>query len=66
KAICALSGNPRAIHELAATLGSMPEALADHINEIAFDIYGDALIEECDCGYSVIEDYRDYVEGENQ
>ena len=57
----ASEGDERAIERLAASLGKMTEALADEINEIAFEAYGDALIEECDGGYAVIEDYRELL-----
>ncbi len=60
--ILALSeGNFNAIEELSRELGKMTDALADEINEIAFEAFGDALIEECDGGYAVIEDYREYL-----
>lgn len=62
--VCELfKGNSKALHIAAMKMGKMPEALADDINEIAVEVYGDALIEECDNGYSVIEDYREYVMG---
>lgn len=35
------------------------EVLADEINTIAADLLGDILLEESDCGFDVIEDYRD-------
>ncbi len=54
-------GNAQAIHRLAAKMGKMADTLADHINEIAFEVYGDSLLEEVDGGYSVIEDYRQYI-----
>lgn len=56
------SGDTKAIDRLAVSLGKMTDALADEINEIAFEVYGDALIEECDGGYVVIEDYRELLE----
>ena len=60
--ICELCrGNVRAIYALSVKTGKMTDALVDHINEIAFEVYGDSLLEETDGGYSVIEDYRKYV-----
>lgn len=35
------------------------EVLADEINTLAADLLGDILLEEGDCGFCVIEDYRD-------
>ena len=58
-----MKGNPRALHKAAGAMGKMPDALADSINEIAVEVYGDALIEESDGGYSVIEDYLEYLIG---
>lgn len=41
---------------------SMPDAIADEINEIAADILGDIIIEEDDDGgYRVIEEYREVI-----
>jgi len=34
------------------------EVLADEINACAVDLTGDILLEECDRGFAVIEDYR--------
>ncbi len=56
-----LDGHSSAVSELAGKLGQMPDALADRINEIAFECIGDALLEESDGGYAVIEDYREYL-----
>lgn len=42
----------------ARLLGKMPDAVADAINEIAFDGMGDVLLEDTGDGYAVIEDYR--------
>lgn len=55
-------GNPRAVSEQAKAFGKMPEALADEINAIAAECYGDILLEECSDGYAVIEDYLIYIE----
>ncbi len=37
------------------------EVLADEVNAIAVDLYGDILLEECEGGYAVIEDYTDVL-----
>ncbi len=42
----------------------LPEALVDEINEFAVEHFGDIVIEECDDGYSIIEDYRSLFERE--
>ena len=56
-----VNGKPSAIHRLAAAMGKLPDALVDEINEIAYDILGDLLIEDDGMGtYSVIEDYKEY------
>ena len=42
---------------------SMPaDALADRINEIFSDKFGDIILEQTDLGYGVIDDYREVVE----
>lgn len=56
-----IDGNGFAIFELAAALGKMPDAVVDAINEIAYDSFGDLLIEDDGMGgYTVIEDYIEY------
>lgn len=39
--------------------GKMLDAVADEINEIAAEEWGDILLEETDGGFAVIEDYRE-------
>lgn len=46
----------------ASTLGRLPDAIADEINELAADAIGDVLLEDCDGVYSVIQDYREMIE----
>ena len=62
KAIVDLTnGNPRAITELASELGRLPDSVVDDINEIAFDTFGDTLIDDDGMGgHTVIEDYIEY------
>ncbi len=55
-------GKHDAITHLAERLGKMPETVVDEINEIAFEAFGDALLEECDGGYAIVEDYKEYLE----
>ena len=50
-----------ALLHFASENGKMPETLADEINELAFEVIGDSLIEECDGGYEIIEDYRELL-----
>lgn len=42
----------------ARSIGKLPDVVADEINRIAADLFGDILIEEGENGYRVIEDYR--------
>lgn len=57
-----LAGENHAMAVAAAETGKMPDALADEINEIAYEVIGDALIEDTDGGYAVIEEYRELIE----
>lgn len=52
-------GDGQALTRIAARSGTLADALADKINETAFDIIGDALIEPCDGGYRIIPDYAE-------
>lgn len=49
-------------HAFSAERGMLPDLLADEINELAADAFGDILLEESDGGYTVIEDYRSLFE----
>ena len=40
----------------------MTDALADEVNALCAELFGDILLEESGDGYAVIEDYRDTVE----
>ena len=56
-----INNDPSAINKLASSLGKLPDAVVDTINEIAFEEFGDQLIEDDGMGgYSVIEDYIEY------
>ena len=48
--------------ELASELGSLPDAVAEKINEAFSDNFGDVILECVDDGYAVIADYREDVE----
>jgi len=48
--------------ELASELGSLPDAVAEKINEAFSDNFGDVILECVDDSYAVIADYREDVE----
>ncbi len=54
-----LGGNGCAVDAYARSKGKMPELVAEEINEIGYELIGDALVEERDGAYAVIEDYMD-------
>lgn len=48
--------------EYCRSVSKMPETVADAINEVAFDLYGDILLEENEDGvFVLIEEYRDLI-----
>ena len=51
----------RAQREFANAQGMMVDAIVDRINTVAGDMLGDILLEECDDGYAVIEDYLEIL-----
>ena len=51
----------RAQREFADARGMMVDAIVDGINTVAGDMLGDILLEECDDGYTVIEDYLEIL-----
>ncbi len=57
-----LAGDSKAFEKLAKEQGNMPEVLMEEINEVAVEVLGDALIEEIDGSYGIIEDYRELLE----
>ena len=59
-AFLSLSG-ARAQREFANAKGMMVDAIVDRINTVAGDMLGDILLEECDDGYAVIEDYLEIL-----
>lgn len=53
-------GKPQSEQRIAAqALGKLPDVLAEEINGIAFDVFGDVLAEQTDDGYDVLPDYRE-------
>ena len=46
---------------VARQAGRMPDAMADEINEIAAEVFGDVILEEGADGYVIIEDYREQL-----
>ncbi len=45
----------------AKALGRMADAVADEINEIATEVFGDVILEDGEDGYVIIEDYREQL-----
>ena len=56
------SGNARDIRTAAAEAGKLPDVLADEINSLSADRFGDILLEDTGDGWRLIEDYRDWLE----
>lgn len=56
-----LTGDPAAAATAANAQGMLVDLVADRINELAADGFGDVLLEEEMGGYAVIEDYRPLV-----
>ena len=56
-----LTGDPAAAATAASAQGMLVDLVADRINELAADGFGDVLLEEEMGGYAVIEDYRPLV-----
>jgi hypothetical protein len=61
--ICAAAGcDAGAQMAFCRSLGKMIDAVADEINGIAADVFGDVILEEGDGGYAVIEDYKEQLQ----
>ncbi len=60
--IAALNSDGYKQTESAEKRGRLADALADEINEIAAEVYGDIILEKEDGIYRVIEDYREVFE----
>ena len=57
----AAAQNASAQREAARAVGKMVDAMADEINEIAADVFGDVILEEDGGTYVIIEDYREQL-----
>ncbi len=57
----AAEGNAAAQKAAAQKMGKMADAVADEINEIAAEVFGDVILEDGEGGYVVIEDYREQI-----
>lgn len=51
-------GDSAGIAKAAASAGILADALADKINETAFDLIGDSVVESDGTGYKIISDYE--------
>ena len=58
----ALEGNGQEQERLARATGTLTDGVADAINTLAADLFGDVLLEDADGCYTVIEDYRSLAE----
>jgi hypothetical protein len=58
----AADGNASAQMAFCRSMGKMIDAVADEINGIAADVFGDVILEEGDGGYAVIEDYKEQLQ----
>jgi hypothetical protein len=47
--------------QIAQKAGTLPDALADEINDVAVECTGDILIEDVGAGYEPIPDYKDLL-----
>lgn len=57
--LCLLSsGNSKGIFEFSKSVGSLPDALIDKINENAYDIIGDIIIESANEEYRIMSEYE--------
>ncbi len=57
-----LAGDADGVKKASEGVGSLADALADRINETAFDIIGDSIIEPDGSGYKIISDYEGDIE----
>lgn len=56
-----LSGDEKAIEKTAAEYLTLSDALAEKINETAFDMIGDSVIEQTENGHRIICDYEEEI-----
>lgn len=60
--LCAVAaGDAGAQRKAARDMGKMIDAVADEINGIAAEVFGDVILEEADGGYAIIEDYKEQL-----
>jgi 23S rRNA G2069 N7-methylase RlmK/C1962 C5-methylase RlmI len=59
--VAAIQENATAQRQFARNRGLLIDAVADEINGIAVDVFGDIILEESGNGYAVIEDYLEDV-----
>ena len=52
-------GDRGAIDSYARKTGTLADVIAERINEVAWDRLGDAVLEECEGGYALMEEYRE-------
>lgn len=62
--LLALSNNFSGQARFASSRGVMLDAIADKINDIAAEVFGDIILEDCDGGYTIIEDYKGLFDDE--
>ena len=58
----ALSEEFDKMQDISVSVGSIPDAMADKINEVFCDNFGDVILENLGDGYTVIPDYREDIE----
>ena len=58
----ALNGDNAAEVNISKECGAMRESVAEKINEVFADNFGDVILEESDGGYKVIDDYCEEIE----
>lgn len=59
--VAAIQENATAQRQFARDRGLLIDAVADEINGVAVDVFGDIILEESGNGYAVIEDYLEDV-----
>ena len=60
----ALNEDPKMQKSIAKEIGTLPDALADTVNELAAEILGDIILEDNGDFYEIIEDYRELFEND--
>ena len=60
----AAAGDRAGQRAFALSVGQMPDAVADRINAVAEEYFGDIVLEDAGGYYTVIEDYRDLLKDE--